>query len=113
MIKNGGNTMGKIVSYTAEEMDKLESKTDWERVNNMTDDDIIFDEDSPELTDEMAAKGKLYTNGEYWNELNKKNITLKLDSKVISAYQSLGTDWENIINLALLEYAEAKSLFRQ
>jgi hypothetical protein len=53
----------KTVRYTSEEMDKLPDTTDWERVKNMSDDEIDFS-DIPELTDEMASRMVHYTNGE-------------------------------------------------
>jgi len=43
-----------IVSYTLEELKKIPSLTDWERLKNMTDDDIDYS-DNPEWTDEMFA----------------------------------------------------------
>jgi hypothetical protein len=44
-----------IVRYTEEELKKMPSLTDWERVLNMKDDDIAEDVDNPEWTDEMCA----------------------------------------------------------
>jgi len=44
-----------IVSYTLEELKKMPSLTDWERLKNMTDDDIDYS-DNPEWTDEMFAR---------------------------------------------------------
>ncbi|MDR2626516.1 MAG: hypothetical protein LBC40_00590 [Dysgonamonadaceae bacterium] len=43
-----------IVRYTEEELEKMEGLTDWEYLENMTDDDIDFS-DIPEWTDEMCA----------------------------------------------------------
>jgi hypothetical protein len=50
--------------YTTEELKNLEKsggdKTDWQRVHHMTDEDIRYDEDSPEITEKMflRLKGK-------------------------------------------------------
>ena len=44
-----------IVRYTSEELDKMVGQTDWERLRNMTDEDIDFS-DIPEWTDEMFAR---------------------------------------------------------
>ncbi len=50
----------KIVRYSSEELRKLErdggDKTDWIRVRNMKDENIIYDEDSPEITEDMFDK---------------------------------------------------------
>jgi len=55
-----------IVRYTREEMRKLPSMTDWERLRNMKDEDVdTSDPDAPELTEllkmghvRMVARGK-------------------------------------------------------
>ena len=39
------------VIYTVEELKNLEDMTDWERVRSMKDEDIICDEDAPDLAD--------------------------------------------------------------
>ena len=48
-----------LKSYTSEEIKRLKGETDWERVRNMSDDNIDFS-DIPELTDEMAKKAVRY-----------------------------------------------------
>ncbi len=55
----------KIVRYSTEELRKLEmsggDKTDWNRVRSMKDKDIVYDEDCPEITEDMSVgigKGK-------------------------------------------------------
>ncbi|MDR0829530.1 MAG: hypothetical protein LBN95_05395 [Prevotellaceae bacterium] len=44
-----------IVSYTWEELEKMPSYTDWERLRNMKDEDIDYS-DIPPLTDEDFAR---------------------------------------------------------
>ncbi len=46
-----------IINYTTAELKKLADKTDWQRVHHMSDEDIVYDEDSPEITEAMFAKG--------------------------------------------------------
>jgi len=49
-----------IVRYTAEEMEKLSSATDWERLRNMRDEDIdTSDPDAPELTELLQHANKV------------------------------------------------------
>jgi uncharacterized protein (DUF4415 family) len=43
-----------IVRYTLKEIKKMPSQTDWERINNMKDEDVDCS-DCPEMTDEMLA----------------------------------------------------------
>jgi uncharacterized protein (DUF4415 family) len=90
-------------------MKKLKSRTDWERVNNMTDDEIDFS-DIPELTDEMLSKATIYTNGELLKKYKKKHVKVSLDSEVVSFFKSLGDDWEYRINEALVQFVKMKSI---
>ena len=62
MQKKSGGNIKRLVSYSSEEMKQLKSKTDWERVRNMKDEDIDFS-DIPELTDEMASRMVRYSYG--------------------------------------------------
>jgi len=43
-----------IVRYTKKEIEKMPSRTDWEKLKKTTDEDIDFS-DIPEWTDEMFA----------------------------------------------------------
>lgn len=58
----------KIVRYTAEELDKLEDRTDWDRVNSITDEEleemVKNDPDDVYLSDEELKNGKWYKKGE-------------------------------------------------
>ena len=49
----------KIVRYSSEELRDLEKsggdKTDWTRVRSMKDEDIFYDEDSSEITEDIQA----------------------------------------------------------
>ncbi|HIE01313.1 MAG TPA: hypothetical protein EYP59_13655 [Thiotrichaceae bacterium] len=68
--------MKKRVRYTTTELKRLEmnggDKTDWQRVRLLKDDDIIRDEDSPEITEEMFSKAVA-------PQKNKKGIKFFLD----------------------------------
>ncbi|GEM_PF-323993 len=46
-----------IISYTTAELKNLTDKTDWQRIHHMSDEDMVYDEDSPEITEAMFAKG--------------------------------------------------------
>ena len=45
-----------IVSYTLEELRKMPSLTDWERLRNIRDENIIYDDDNPAWTNEDFAR---------------------------------------------------------
>ena len=104
--------MGKIVSYSAEEMDNLPDLTDWDRVRNMTDDDIVYDEDSPEITDEMLRHCTVvrYRDGIPTIERFPDNDTITLDSDVLDFFKSLGDDWKIRLNESLLQIVKFKQI---
>ena len=101
-----------IKTYTTAQMRNMKDLTNWEKLRNMKEEDIDYS-DIPLPTDEMISKGFYLKDSDLFNKMETKKITIELNSKVLTAYQSLGADWENIINLALLEYAESHSLFKQ
>ncbi len=53
-----------LCKYTTEELKNLErnggNKTDWQRVHKMTDKEIRYDEDSPEITEKTISKAIVY-----------------------------------------------------
>jgi len=104
--------MNKIVSYTAEEMKKLPDLTDWEFVKNMTDEDIFYDEDSPEITDEMVRHCTIvkYRDGIPTIVKYPDNNNITLDSEVIEFFKSYGDDWRSRINDALLQIVKIKQI---
>ena len=111
MKENGGNIMA-IVRYTAEEMKRLKDETDWERVRNMSDDDIDFS-DIPELTDEMVARMVKYSYGKPIDKDNKVEVDLKIDNDVYIFFKSMGNDWQARINETLLQAVKFKKIFVQ
>lgn len=72
------------------------SKTDWARVDAMTDDDIDFS-DNPELTEEFFARAT-------WRNREPMSVTLSVDPVVLAWYQSHGDGWERHVQAALKEY---------
>jgi len=104
--------MSKIVSFTAEEMKELPDLTDWERVKNMTDEDIVYDEDSPEITEEMVRHCTIvkYRDGIPTIVKYPDNVSITLDSEVIEFFKSFGDDWRSRINDALLQVVKLKQI---
>ena len=98
-----------LKSYTSEEMKRLKSETDWERVKNMSDDDIDFS-DIPELTDEMAKKAVRYSYGKPVLDDSKTDVNLKLDNNIIDFFKNLGDDWQSKINDTLSQVVKMKNL---
>lgn len=81
------------------------SKTNWERVDALSDEDIDTS-DSPPLTDEFFAKSKWLMPGENMAH-HTVRVELELDSKTLAWFQSQGQDYERRMLAALRLYAEA------
>ena len=79
---------------------KTQSKTDWARIDQMTDEDIDTS-DSPPLDDDFFAAAE-------WRMPEKNRaVTLSVDSEVLTWFEEQGADFQQRINAALKIYAEA------
>lgn len=99
-----------IVKYTTEELRKLEmnggDKTDWQRIYNLKDEDIKYDEDSPEITTEMFSEAIA-------PQPKTTEIKLSLDSDMVEWYISQKIAYQSLINTLLRSYMEAHSYNHQ
>ena len=99
-----------IVSYTSEEIKKLRRKmdrTDWKRLRKMKDEDIVYDEDSPKLTDEQLAKFRRVGRPE--KDDKKESISIRLDSDLLRVLRK-NKNWQTGINDALRGIARLSGL---
>jgi len=79
---------------------KTQSKTDWARIDRMTDEEIDTS-DSPPLDDDFFARSE-------WRMPKKKTaVTLSVDSEVLKWFEGQGADFQHRVNAALKIYAEA------
>lgn len=79
---------------------KKQSKTDWARIDRMTDEEIDTS-DNPPLDDDFFARAE-------WRMPEKKRaVTLSVDSEVLKWFEGQGADFQQRINAALKIYAEA------
>jgi len=99
-----------IKTYTESELDDFKGKTDWERVRNMTDDEIDIS-DIPMLTDEMLATAKRYSYGKLVDEMNETEIKLKINNDILTFFKNMGDDWQERINDALAHVVKMKKVF--
>ena len=112
-----------IKTMTTEEIKKGKSKTDWAKIDAMTDkkidSGIATDPDTYELTDEEFDKLK------YASEIipkvvkaykrtrgaqkapTKESITIRLDADVVDFFKSRGKGWQVKINDALLDFVNS------
>jgi uncharacterized protein (DUF4415 family) len=97
-----------IVRYTAEELTEKrrngESLSDWERVRNMTEEEL-------EASIDYAEEGNID-----WDTIYegfppvavKKQITLRLDPEIIDFFRQQGPGYQTRMNQVLRSYVEAQ-----
>lgn len=78
---------------------KNSSETNWERIEQMTDEEIDTS-DIPTLDDAFFANAKLRL------PKGKVPVVMTLDADVFQWFKSQGADYQNLINAALRSYAE-------
>ena len=78
------------------------SKTDWARIDAMTDDDIDTS-DIPPLTEEFFAKSKLQKPAS-----TLPTVAIRIDDETLVWFQSKGQDAEQHMAAALRIYVEAQ-----
>lgn len=88
--------MAKIVSTTLEEAEKVQSTTNWARVDAMSDEDILCaienDHDSvPELTEDWFKKA-------HWVEKGQEAIPVYLDHEVVNFLRRRGANYHFWLN---------------
>ena len=80
------------------------SKTDWQRLDLMTDGKIDFS-DCPEVTPEQFAKAIIRQG--LPERKNKTQVTLRIDSDVLEWFKSQGKGYQTKINSLLKAYMKA------
>ena len=76
------------------------SRTDWERVATMPDEEIDYS-DIPPLRDDFFKDAQVR-----WPE-KKKQVTLRIDPDVIEFFRKQGKGYQSMINAVLRKYVEA------
>jgi uncharacterized protein (DUF4415 family) len=80
---------------------KRRSRTDWERIDAMRDEDIDYS-DIPRLGPEFFKTAVIWPG-------NKEQITLRLDPDVLKFFRKQGRGYQTSINSVLRKYMEARS----
>lgn len=78
------------------------SRTDWSRIDAMTDDDIDTS-DIPPLTDDFFSKAKLRMPSS-----SMAKVAVRIDSETLAWFQSKGEEAERHMAAALRIYAESQ-----
>lgn len=79
----------------------MKSKTDWERLDSMKDEDIDFS-DCPEITPEMAKNATVRRGLN--SSSQKQALTLYLDKEIVTWYKTNEAFHQAEINTLLKEY---------
>ncbi len=81
---------------------KEASKTDWQRIKSMRDEDIDYS-DNPPMPEDFLEKAILWPGSG-----NKQQITLRLDPDVLGYFKGQGKGYQTAINDVLRRYVEAQ-----
>lgn len=100
-----------IVSYTSEELAKMPSDTDWNRVNAMTDEEIernaLEDPDAPPITEEQWKNAVLVVPGDE----GKERIALWIDRDILRHFGKGSKGYQKRLNTALRKIMVAELLY--
>jgi uncharacterized protein (DUF4415 family) len=87
---------------------KADSKTDWQRVNALTEDEIEAaaraDADAQPLDDAFWADAHIVMP----QRIPKKHQGMRLDAEVIDWFKAQGPGWQTRMNAVLRSYVEAR-----
>lgn len=95
-----------IVRYTAEELAEKrrrgETKTDWERVRNMTEEEL-------EASIDFEEEGEIDWDAVYVSMPSvKKQVTIRIDDDVLQWFKTKGPGYQTRMNQVLRSYVEAQ-----
>ena len=92
--------MAKMVSYTSEQLRSMQSRTDWARLRKMKDADIVYDDDSPDLSKMPAGRLRLVSRDDFLRKVGrpkkdnaKKVVSTRWEPDVLNALKKLGPNW--------------------
>jgi uncharacterized protein (DUF4415 family) len=94
-----------IHRYSTEELKKMESSTNWERVTAIKDKDISYDADSPSLETLLASgEVKMQRRGRPPLAEPKEKVTLRLDAVALRALRATGKGWQTRLSEQISEW---------
>lgn len=93
--------------YSAAELDQMEDKTDWERVDRLTDEEIeaaaAEDPDAEVLPEDWFEKAELIMPAQ-----EKVRITIRLNRGVVEYFRGQGEGYQSRINAVLRAYVHSQ-----
>lgn len=94
---------------TSEELDELDSRTDWDRLSELTDEEIEKavrdDPDTVLLDEDWIQKARFVV-----PRAEKKRITIRLDEDIIDHFKRGGKGYQSRINAVLRAYVLAQQM---
>lgn len=98
-----------LVRYTEEELSKLPSETDWNRLTSMREDEIICDEDSPDIA--LAIKtGTMRKAGRPRRTDKKVLVSIRIEPDTLTLLRSLGPGWQTKLSRKIALWAKDKNI---
>jgi uncharacterized protein (DUF4415 family) len=96
----------RITVVSRKQLEKMEDKTDWARLDAMTEEEIernaTDDPDNPPWTEEEWARARVV-----WPQ-GKAPVTLRLDRDIIAWFKLQGRGYQTRINAVLRGFVEAQ-----
>jgi uncharacterized protein (DUF4415 family) len=89
----------KIMSYQSSDFKNLKDNTDYERLDNMKDEDIDYS-DIPETNEALWASAKVVDYG------NKKLISLRIDRDTLAWFKNQSGRYQRLMNDVLKRYMQ-------
>lgn len=92
-----------VTKVTLEDAKQAESKTDWERVEGLTDEDIreaVEEDPDTFLLDDDWFETATFV----MPSAEKERITIRLDADILEFFRSEGSGYQSRINKVLREY---------
>lgn len=85
---------------------KRSSKTDWEQLAKMPDEEIDYS-DIPPLPETFFKRARV------WHPESKVKVTVEVDSDILEWFKTEDADWQARMETALRLYVEAHKAYRK
>ena len=88
-----------LVEYTREELDAIPDETDWEKVDTMTDEEV--------LADALADPDAQPTDFSFWATALPPGHFLSIEPEILEWFKAKAQDYEAFVNAVLRDYVSA------
>ena len=92
-----------IAQYTTEQLKKMKSSTDWERIHNLKNEDIDFS-DTPDVS-KLLSKGLVRRIGRPLKQDKKQAISIRLPAPTIEKLRTSGKNWQTRLSEKISQWA--------